>query len=48
MLNLKEVFMKNIGKIIQIQGPIVDVRFESHIPELLTAIDIPLNNKEQL
>ena len=40
--------MKNIGKIIQIQGPIVDVRFVDHMPELLTAIDIPLANDSKL
>lgn len=40
--------MKNIGKIIQIQGPIVDVRFTSHMPELLTAIDIPLTKGGKL
>ncbi len=32
---------KNIGKIIQIIGPVVDIRFENgHLPDLLNAIDI--------
>ncbi len=36
---------KNIGKIVQVVGPVVDIRFEdNHLPELLTAIKIPLNN----
>ena len=35
----------NIGKIVQIQGPIIDVRFpDGHMPELLTAIQIPLKD----
>ncbi len=34
---------KNIGKIVQVIGPVVDIVFESnHLPKLLTAIDIPL------
>ena len=37
------------GKIIQIVGPIVDVRFEnSHLPELLTALIIPLKEGKTL
>ncbi len=36
---------KNVGKIVQVVGPVVDIRFEdNHLPELLTAIKIPLNN----
>ena len=40
--------MKNLGKIVQVQGPIVDVRFSNHMPELLTAIEIPLENNGKL
>ena len=33
--------MKNIGKVIQIIGPVLDIRFESgHLPDLLNAIEI--------
>ena len=32
---------KNIGKIIQIIGPVLDIKFENgHLPNLLTAIEI--------
>ena len=40
--------MKNLGKIVQVQGPIVDIRFSNHMPELLTAIEIPLESKNKL
>ena len=40
--------MKNIGKIVQVQGPIVDIRFSNHMPELLTAINIPLASGDKL
>ena len=40
--------MENLGKIVQVQGPIVDVRFSNHMPELLTAIEIPLANGDKL
>ena len=40
--------MKNIGKIVQVQGPIVDIRFSNHMPELLTAINIPLDSGDKL
>ncbi len=40
--------MKNLGKIVQVQGPIVDVRFSNHMPELLTAIEIPLLSGDKL
>ena len=37
------------GQIIQVVGPIVDVRFKNqHLPELLTALEIPLNKEEKL
>ncbi|MDD6302805.1 MAG: F0F1 ATP synthase subunit beta [Bacillales bacterium] len=40
---------QNIGKIVQIQGPIIDVRFDdAHMPELLTAILIPLKDDKKL
>ncbi len=32
---------KNIGKVVQVIGPVLDIRFEDgHLPELLTAIEI--------
>ena len=32
---------KNIGKVVQIIGPVVDISFdEDHLPDLLTAIEI--------
>ena len=37
------------GKIIQVVGPIVDVRFkDQHLPELLTALEIPLKDDQKL
>ncbi len=37
---------KNIGKIKQVIGPVVDIEFEQgHLPNLLNAIEIKLNNK---
>lgn len=37
------------GKIIQVVGPIVDVRFtDQHLPELLTALEIPLEKGKKL
>lgn len=38
--------MQNKGKIVQVQGPVVDVRFEDKLPELLTAIEIEVNSKK--
>ena len=33
---------KNIGTVTQIMGPVLDIRFpDEHLPELLTAIEIP-------
>ena len=38
---------KNTGKIVQVIGPVVDVAFENgELPELLSAIEIPLNDQE--
>ena len=40
---------KNIGKIVQVIGPVVDVAFENgELPQLLSAIEIPLKNQESL
>lgn len=40
---------KNIGKIVQVIGPVVDVAFENgDLPQLLTAIEIPLKDSESL
>lgn len=37
---------KCIGKIIQVVGPIVDVQFkDQHLPELLTALVVPMGEK---
>jgi F-type H+-transporting ATPase subunit beta len=38
---------KNIGKIVQVIGPVVDIRFdEDNLPELLNAIEIDMNGKK--
>ena len=40
---------RNIGKIVQVIGPVVDVVFENgELPDLLTAIEIPLKDKDSL
>lgn len=40
---------RNVGKIVQVIGPVVDVVFENgELPDLLTAIEIPLKDKESL
>lgn len=40
---------QNIGKVIQIVGPVVDIRFESgKLPDLLCAIQIPLTDGQSL
>ncbi len=40
---------KNTGKIVQVIGPVVDVAFENgDLPQLLTAIEIPLKDRESL
>lgn len=39
---------KNVGKIVQIIGPVVDILFENEeLPKLLTAIDIPLSDSDE-
>ena len=38
---------KNIGKVVQVIGPVLDIRFEDgHLPELLTAIEIMNGEKK--
>ncbi len=40
---------KNIGKIVQVIGPVVDIHFENKLPSLLTAVEIDnVNAKEKL
>ena len=37
---------KNIGKVVQVIGPVLDIRFEDgHLPELLSAIKIPCGDR---
>ena len=37
---------KNIGKVIRVIGPVLDIKFENgHLPDLLNAIEIPFGNK---
>ena len=44
---MKDLTVK--GKIIQVVGPIVDVQFkDQHLPELLTALEIPLSKDNKL
>ena len=44
---MKELIVK--GQIVQVVGPIVDVRFkDQHLPELLTALEIPLDKENKL
>ena len=39
---------KNIGTVTQVIGPVLDIRFpEGHLPELLSAIEIP-NGEETI
>ena len=38
---------KNIGKVVQVIGPVLDIRFDDgHLPELLTAIEIMNGDKK--
>jgi len=38
---------KNIGKVVQVIGPVLDIRFEDgHLPELLTAIEVMNGDKK--
>ena len=44
---MKDITVK--GKIVQVVGPIVDVQFkDQHLPELLTALEIPLEDNKKL
>ena len=39
--------MEKIGKVAQVMGPVVDVRFdESELPEIDNALEIPMKNKK--
>ena len=39
--------MSNIGKIVQIIGPVLDIKFENgHLPDLLNAIEIEYDGKK--
>ena len=39
--------VKNIGKVVQILGPVIDIRFENeNLPKLLNAIEINYMNKK--
>ena len=40
--------LSNTGKIVQVIGPVVDIRFENELPALLSAIEIPLKDKDSL
>jgi len=38
---------ENIGKVVQVIGPVIDIRFnEGQVPEILNAIHIPLGDKK--
>ncbi len=38
--------MKNIGKVVQVKGVVVDVEFENNLPEILEALEIDMNNNK--
>lgn len=41
---VKEI--KNIGKVLQVMGPVVDIRFkENELPEIYNALQIPMQNR---
>lgn len=40
--------MENKGKVIQIIGPVIDVRFEEKLPKIYNALQIPLDNGRKL
>ena len=40
--------MKNLGKITQVIGPVVDVEFAEGLPRIYDALEIKLNDKEKL
>ena len=37
--------MKNIGEVVQVIGPVVDMRFNDRLPRLYNAIEIPFNDE---
>lgn len=37
---------KNIGKVVQVLGPVVDVRFDGNLPNILNALELDLNGKK--
>ena len=38
---------KNVGKVLQVMGPVIDVRFsENQLPELLNALEIDINGRK--
>ena len=40
---------QNIGKVVEIIGPVVDIQFsQNNLPDLLTAIEIERPNEENL
>ncbi len=44
----EKILDANIGTIVQAVGPVIDVAFEDkHLPEILTALRIPLDEKEE-
>ncbi len=40
--------MKNIGKISQIIGPVVDVEFTESFPEIYSSLEVKLNDMKKL
>ena len=36
---------KNIGKVVQIMGPVVDIKFDDLVPSIYNAVEINLNGK---
>ncbi len=36
----------NIGKVVQVLGPVIDIKFESNLPELYNAIEITNNDQK--
>lgn len=40
--------MENIGKVVQIIGPVIDIHFEEKLPNIYNAIRIPLENGDEI
>ena len=36
--------VENIGEIVQIIGPVIDIRFDGHLPKLYSAVNVPFDN----